>query len=85
MTITLTPELAQIVQRLVAGGGYLSPDDVVREALQGLEQHTPPAPGSFAHKPSMLDILQELPPPGVFKSAADADAFLREERDAWDK
>ncbi len=85
MTITLTPELAQIVERLVANGGYSSPDDVLRQALQDLEQHPAPAPGSPARKPSMLDILQELPPPHVFKSPAEVDAFLRAERDSWDR
>lgn len=85
MTITLTPELAQIVERLVANGGYSSPDDVLRKALQKLDQHLPPAAVSRSSKPCMLDILQELPPPHVFPAAADADDFLREERNSWDK
>ncbi len=85
MTIMLTPDLAQIVERLVANGGYLSPDAVLRQALLELERHALPASGPLPHKPSLLDILQDLPPPGVFMSAAEADVFLRAERDAWDK
>lgn len=85
MTLTLTPELTQIIERLIAGGSYASPDDVLRKVLQGLEQSAPAALAFPPRRHSMLEILQETPPPQVFKSAAEADAFLRAERDAWDK
>jgi len=96
MTIALTPEMEQIIQRQIAQGRYASPGEVIRDALHGLERApqapTPaadaPAPGEDAPPPrrlTTLEILAEMPPPGVFKTSADVDAYLREERDSWDR
>jgi hypothetical protein len=35
-------------------------------------------------KRSALDILRESPGHRIFKTAADVDTYLKEERDAWD-
>ena len=34
---------------------------------------------------SMLEILKEVPGEHLFKTSAEADAYLREERDSWDR
>ncbi len=34
---------------------------------------------------SMLDIINELPGGRIFKTSAEVDAYLREERDSWDR
>ncbi len=34
---------------------------------------------------SMLDILRETPPPGLFKTSQDVDRYLEEERNSWDE
>ena len=31
----------------------------------------------------MLELLETMPPPGVFKSSLDADEYLQIERDSW--
>ena len=96
MTIALTPEMEQIIQRQIAQGRYASPGEVLWEALRELErapQTYPaaadaPASEDAAVPPrtrTVLEILAEMPPPGVFKTSAEADAYLREERDAWDR
>ena len=34
---------------------------------------------------SALDLLDRLPATRLFKTSAEADAYLREERDAWER
>ncbi|MGH9751341.1 MAG: hypothetical protein ACREA2_01025 [Blastocatellia bacterium] len=34
---------------------------------------------------SVLDILKDLPGQRLFKTSAEVDAYLREERDSWDR
>lgn len=33
---------------------------------------------------SVLDVLAAVPPPGVFKTAEEADQYLERERESWD-
>jgi hypothetical protein len=40
----------------------------------------PPADGK-----SFLEIIEEMPPGRLFKSAEEVDAYLREERDSWER
>jgi hypothetical protein len=45
----------------------------------------PSSPAAPARQ-SMLDFVKSLPPgPVLFDTPADADRFLREERDAWER
>ena len=32
---------------------------------------------------TVLQYLDEVPPPGLFKTSADADRYIQEERDSW--
>jgi hypothetical protein len=50
--------------------------DGVRQEIPRLEK---------APRQSMLDILDELPGGRIFKTSAEVDAYLREERDSWDR
>ena len=34
---------------------------------------------------TVLQYLDEVPPPGLFKTPADADRYVTEERDSWDR
>ena len=34
---------------------------------------------------SVLDIIRELPPGQLFKTAADVERYLKEERDSWER
>jgi antitoxin ParD1/3/4 len=38
MNITLSPQLEEIVRRMVESGGYDSPEDVIRQALELLDR-----------------------------------------------
>jgi hypothetical protein len=61
----------------------LSPSERLRLAsliLEGLGQHKEKAGRS------VLDLLDDLPEGGrLLKTPAEADAYLREERDSWDR
>ena len=48
--------------------------------LNELAQATPPKPAMSA-----LELLDSLPPGGLFKTSAEVDAYLREERDSWER
>ncbi len=43
------------------------------------------SPDSNHKRVSMLDIINELPGRRIFKTSAEVDAYLREERDSWDR
>lgn len=34
--------------------------------------------------PSMLELLDSMPPPGLFKTTDEVDRYLKKERDSWD-
>jgi len=51
--------------------------------LEGVRREMPPP--EKAARQSMLDILEELPGGRIFKTSAEVDAYLREERDSWDR
>jgi hypothetical protein len=38
-----------------------------------------------ADKPSILEVLAECPGGVLFKTAEEVDAYIREERDSWDR
>lgn len=40
---------------------------------------------SAKRRRSVLDLLKSTPAPGVFKTAAEVDKYLQEERDSWDR
>jgi len=44
-----------------------------------------PRPETKTERQSILDILEELPGGRIFKTSAEVDAYLREERDSWDR
>jgi hypothetical protein len=48
--------------------------------LNDLAQTPPPAPPHSA-----LELLESLPSGGLFQTSADADRYLREERDSWER
>ena len=52
--------------------------------LEGV-RHEIPRPEPKAPRQSMLDILEKLPGGRIFKTSAEVDAYLREERDSWDR
>ena len=37
------------------------------------------------HQQSILDLLESFPKHRIFKTGAEVDAYIREERDAWDR
>ncbi len=39
---------------------------------------------SSSEAPSMLELLDTLPLPGLFKTTKEVSQYLREERDSWD-
>ncbi len=41
-------------------------------------------PATKPERRSVLDILKDWPGQRLFKTSAEADAYLREERDSWD-
>lgn len=45
-----------------------------------LAQATPPKPARSA-----LELLDSLPPGGLFQTPAEVDQYLREERDSWER
>lgn len=42
-------------------------------------------PSNNPQKRSVLDILAEVPGHQLFKTAAEVDEYIREERDSWDR
>lgn len=42
-------------------------------------------PNDEAKCTSMLEIINELPGGRLFKTSAEVDAYLREERDSWER
>ncbi|MGH9854000.1 MAG: hypothetical protein ACREBD_29495 [Blastocatellia bacterium] len=42
-------------------------------------------PKTRAERRSVLDILKDWPGQRLFKTSAEADVYLREERDSWDR
>lgn len=42
-------------------------------------------PKTKPERRSVLDILKDWPGQRLFKTSAEADAYLREERDSWDR
>ena len=51
------------------------------EAEVAEPEETPPPP----EKRHALDILEEMPGHRLFKTAEEVDAYIREERDSWDR
>jgi len=45
---------------------------------------TESAADSPAAGASMLELLETMSSPGVFRSSSDADKYLQDERDSWD-
>lgn len=54
------------------------------EFVEGDEVEVLIFPGDQSGR-SVLDLLKSTPPPGGFKTAEEADEYLREERDSWDR
>ena len=54
---------------------------LARLILEGATQHNDAVKSVRQYA---LDILDELPGGGIFKTSAEVDAYLREERDSWD-
>lgn len=66
---------------------HLSSDDQLQLATMILEgvTKTKHKPKSEPQRTSMLEIINEMPGGRLFKTSAEADAYLREERDSWDR
>lgn len=46
----------------------------------------PPKPENHVEpRRSALNIIEEMPGGRIFKTSAEADAYLREERDSWER
>lgn len=52
--------------------------------LEGITQ-TQREPEAEPPRRSVLDLLENWPGGRLFKTSAEADAYLREERDSWDR
>ena len=70
---------------LVQPGGKIEVTDTDLPAGQSVEVIVLlPAPSAVA-RPSILDVLAEAPGHVAFRTADEVDAYLREERDAWER
>ena len=65
----------------------LSSDDQLQLATMILEgvTKTKPASNGAVNRRSMIDLLAEWEGQRLFKTSAEADAYLREERDSWER
>lgn len=66
---------------------HLSADDQLQLAsviLQEVTKRKAPANGTRKRRP-MIELLAEWEGQRLFKTSAEADAYLREERDSWDR
>jgi hypothetical protein len=66
---------------------HLSSDDQLQLALvilQEVAKRKAPFNGTPKRKP-MIELLAEWEAQRLFKTSAEADAYLREERDSWDR
>lgn len=61
--------------------------DVVVSAPPDPEQGSAGQPGDESSRPrrSVLDILSDGPSERLFKTADEVDAYIREERESWDR
>ncbi len=60
---------------------------LILEGITQTQREPEPTP-ELSPKParrSMLDLLEDWPGGQLFKTSAEADAYLREERDSWDR
>lgn len=66
---------------------HLSSDEQLQLASMILEgvTKTKQKPGPEPQRTSMLEIINEMPGGRLFKTSAEVDAYLREERDSWDR
>ncbi len=66
---------------------HWSSDEQLRLATLILEGVTKTKSSSLPQpqRVSMLDIINEMPGSRLFKTSAEVDAYLREERDSWDR
>ncbi len=53
--------------------------------LNGMTQKHRSHHAGTSPRRSMREILNELPGGRIFKTAAEVDAYLREERDSWER
>lgn len=63
------------------------PEGATVEVIVVLPRAAPPAAPPAGDQPRhVLDILESLPPgPRLFKTPEEADRYLQQERDSWDK
>lgn len=50
-----------------------------------IEPETDDASASSTAEPSLYDLVKDLPGGRLFKTADEVDAYLRQERDSWDR
>jgi len=79
--------MEQVIRRrvVVQSGGHIELDD---DALQGVAEadvivivHR----DGSKEKQAAIDLLDTLPGSRLFKTSSEADAYLRGERDSWDR
>lgn len=61
----------------------LEPGQKVTVAIEAAPRGTGPVPSTEG--PHVLDLLKDLPGHQLFKTADEVDAYIREERDSWDR
>ena len=73
------------VTALVQPGGKIEVTDTDLPEGQSVEVIVLLPSPSAVPRPSILDVLAEAPGHLAFQTADEVDAFLREERDAWER
>lgn len=78
-------QTAITIRTTVQSGGRIevvAPDLPAGQTVDVVIQLEQPAADK---RPSVLDVLAACEGHRIFKSAAEVDAYLREERDSWDR
>jgi hypothetical protein len=78
-------QMALRVRTRVLAGGRIEVDSPELEPGAAVELIILLPEGTTVERRSAVDILAEASGHRAFKTAAEVDAYLREERDAWDR
>ena len=60
------------------------PDGAVAEVRITIPETPNGGPPARSQAPSMLEVLDTMPPPGLFQTTEEVDRYIKEERDSWD-
>jgi hypothetical protein len=78
-------QMALRVKTRVLAGGRIEVDTPELEPGAAVELIILLPEGTAGERRSAVDILAEVSGQRAFKTAAEVDAYVREERDAWDR